>query len=143
MPAFPSDAWIDAMDAALAGHAGLREATAGLHVVVRTEVTGVPGRGTVAYLVDLDHGTNRVRRAQEASHADVSFTTDHETARGIRHGTMSAQAAFLAGRLRLGGDARVLTEHQGVLAEVDDVFASARADDAVDAVDAIGEAVDA
>ena len=62
-----------------------------------------------------------------ADAAVVRFTLDHETALGIARGTGSAQQAFMAGALQVGGDLRVLLDHQVVLSALHDVFAAVRA----------------
>ena len=49
------------------------------------------------------------------------------TAASIAMGQGSAQRAFMTGRLRVGGDLRVLLEHSDVLAQLEDVFAAVRA----------------
>ena len=53
----------------------------------------------------------------------MTFTQDVETAAAVNRGELSAQAAFMTGRLRVGGDVQVLLDRQPALAEVDDIFA--------------------
>jgi hypothetical protein len=134
MLAYLSDEWIQALDRALVEHAALVEATSETALVLQNVVTGTR-RGTVAYTVTLDHGTNRVTPG-EHERPDVSFTCDAATAVAIATGVESAQGAFMAGRLRLGGDARRLMDNQKVLAELDDVFGPVRADTDFRGVDA-------
>ena len=121
-----SDDWIRALDRAVQESARLQAATAGTSIIVQTVVTGTPA-GSTTYAVALDRGTNRVLPGT-ADHVDVSFTCDLPTAAGIATGVESAQAAFMAGRLRIGGDTRALMDNQAVLADLDDVFAAVRAD---------------
>jgi putative sterol carrier protein len=68
----------------------------------------------------------RVERGR-ASHPDLVFTQDRATAEAIHRGELSAQAAFMQGRLRLGGDLRAVVDRAGELTAVHDVFASVRA----------------
>ena len=49
------------------------------------------------------------------------------TAEAIHRGELSAQTAFIEGRLRLGGDLRAVIERASALAAIDDVFGAARA----------------
>jgi hypothetical protein len=63
----------------------------------------------------------------DAPEPDVTFRTDYETAAAINRGLESAQAAFMRGRLQIGGDIAVLLGNAGALAELDDVFAGVRA----------------
>ena len=130
MPAYLSDEWLRAVDDALGHHRGLAAATANTALVIQNIVTGAdPAGGSVAYAIRLDHGRCEAR-AGEHPDADVTFTTDHATAEAINRGDESAQTAFMAGRLRIGGDARVLIAHQGLLAGLEDVLAFARGTDA-------------
>jgi hypothetical protein len=57
----------------------------------------------------------------------VTFTQDRTTAAAIATGRLSAQAAFIDGRLRVGGDLSALLDRAAELAALDDLFASARA----------------
>src|SRR5690349_15897580 len=133
-----SPEWIEALDHAVRGHEGLRRASADRRVVlsytvspepVRPGPAGAPptagaptttgGPGDVAYTLVLDHGDNRVQ-AGAAEDADVTFRTDRATAAAIASHAESAQTAFMAGRLRLGGDVRALMANQDLLVEVDD-----------------------
>ena len=50
--------------------------------------------------------------------ADVHIITDRATATGIQAGEISAQRAFLDGRLRIGGDVQALMNHRDALAEL-------------------------
>ena len=131
VPAYLSDDWLAAMDAAIKDHQGLAAATSDTSLVIQNVITGGPG-GQVAYAIRLDHGRGDINAGNEPA-ADVTFTTDIDTARAIHRGDESAQTAFMAGRLRIGGDARVLIANQHVLAELDDVFASVRAAEVADA----------
>jgi hypothetical protein len=126
--AYLSDEWISAMDEALRAHPGVRAGTADVALVIEQAVTGGPA-GDRAYRLRFDHGTAGVTPAPQPGGAepDVRFTCDWDTAVAVATGKESAQAAFLAGRLRLGGDSRRLTAHAGLLAPLDDVFAAVRA----------------
>jgi putative sterol carrier protein len=58
---------------------------------------------------------------------DLTFTQDRATAGAIARGELSAQAAFLDGRLRVGGDLSAARSRARALAAIADVFASPRA----------------
>jgi hypothetical protein len=79
----------------------------------------------VAYALRIADGALDVVPGR-ADDADVTFTQDRTTAAGIAAGTLSAQAAFLAGRLRIGGDLTTVQAAARDLAALDDVFAAAR-----------------
>jgi predicted lipid carrier protein YhbT len=118
---FLTDAWIDALDSAGAHAVIDRE----LRLVIQQIVHDREG-GDVAYVVRVSDGHISVRRGR-ADDADVTFTQDRVTALAIHRGELSAQAAFLDGRLRLGGDLRAVIDRAGALATIDDVFAATRA----------------
>ena len=86
---------------------------------------GPDGR-EVAYALVVSDGRVRVVRGRVAD-PDLTFTQDRATAEAIHRGDLSAQAAFMQGRLRLGGDLRAVIDRASELAAIDDVFASARA----------------
>ena len=124
MLAFLSPAWIDALDAAASSAGPLTRATAGMSVVIDQVVTD--GDEPVRYHVVVDDGTVHVRPG--AAHSPtVSFRQDVATARAIASGSLSAQRAFMTGRLRVGGDLSVLLAHGDLLSQLDDVFADVRA----------------
>lgn len=60
-------------------------------------------------------------------HPSLTFTSSYATARAIASGTSSAQAEFIAGRLRVGGDVRLLLDRRADLASGTDAFAAVRA----------------
>ncbi len=120
MPEYLSDAWIEAMNRAVADDPALRAATADITLIVQQTVTPSDGSdvdagpGTRTWYVRLDHGTNTVVSGAHPA-PDVTFRCDRDTALAIAGGHESAQIAFMAGRLRLGGDSRALIAHQGCL----------------------------
>jgi predicted lipid carrier protein YhbT len=124
MVRFLSDAWIDAMDAAIRDDDQVRDTAAGTTLAIAQVVTEAPG-GEVGYTVELEDGSARVRRGTEG--AQVTFTQDHATAVAIARGELAAQAAFIDGRLEVRGDLQVLLTHVSLLAELDEAFSRTRA----------------
>ncbi len=120
MAAFLTPAWISDLDAAACTLA----LPADLRVVVQQVVRDDDVE--VAYVVEIAGGHGRVRPGR-AENPDVSFTQDRATAAAIAQGTLSAQAAFLDGRVRLGGDLRSVLNHAAELAVIGDAFATVRA----------------
>ena len=94
--------------------------------MVQQVVPDGPEGHEVAYALVLDDGRVRVERGR-VDDPDLTFTQDRATAEAIHRGELSAQAAFMQGRLRLGGDLRAVIDRAGELAAIDDVFAGARA----------------
>lgn len=132
-----SDDWISAFDNIVRNHDGLRGASAGHRVVIQYTVSDEPltveGDATAAtdvseveYAIVLDHGDNRVIPGRSGD-PDITLRTDRRTAAAIATHAESAQTAFMSGRLRLGGDVRVLIATQSLLVEIDDCTADLRA----------------
>lgn len=124
MAQYLSDEWIDELDRAACADASLAEATRHLALVIQQEIVGGPC-GDIAFHVDIDHGTVRVRSGA-AGHPDVTFQQDHATAVAVGTGDLSAQTAFMIGKLRVRGDVETLMRHQDAFDGVDDVFMAVR-----------------
>jgi putative sterol carrier protein len=116
-----TDAWLLELDAA----AGAATVPDDLHLVVQQVVLDDRGRET-AYAIRFTGGHASVI-AGRVDDADVTFTQDRATAAAIAQGELSAQVAFMAGRLRVGGDLHEVMDRTQVLTDLGDVFASARA----------------
>lgn len=125
MVEFLSTEWIAALDAAASSSAALRDATADVAFVLQQTVTDTRD-GDVSWHVTVDHGEVRVRSGP-APRADVTFIQDDATARAVGSSELSAQAAFMLGRLRIGGDVAMLMEHRAAFDDLDDLFIDVRA----------------
>ena len=125
MLTFLSDEWIGALHEAASTDADLAERTREVSLTIEQEVTGGPD-GDVRYGMRFDRGSVAVTPGPVAD-ATVRFPQDYATAASIAMGHGSAQRAFMTGRLRVGGDLRVLLAHGDVLAQLQDVFATVRA----------------
>ncbi|MBI2704451.1 MAG: SCP2 sterol-binding domain-containing protein [Actinobacteria bacterium] len=123
MPAFLSDEWLHTLDIAARSDDDLRTAAAELDLIIQQKVTGT-SNGDVAYHVVLTPAAVGVRPGV-APDPTITFTTDLASARAIANGSESAQAAFIDGRLRVGGDLRRLLDAQGALARLGDTLAAA------------------
>jgi putative sterol carrier protein len=119
---FLTDAWLDEL-AAVAGAVTVPD---DLHLVVQQVVLDDRGRET-AYAIRIAGGRASVTPGR-VHDADVTFTQDRDTAVAIAQGELSAQVAFMAGRLRVGGDLHEVMDRTQQLVELGDLFAPARAD---------------
>ncbi|MEO6628989.1 MAG: SCP2 sterol-binding domain-containing protein [Aquihabitans sp.] len=130
MLAFLSPDWLAALDEAAQADPRLAEGTASLSLVVEQRILKVPGADSsttdLSYHVSIDHGQVSVVPGP-APAPTVRFSQDLATARAIAQGSESAQRAFMTGRIQVGGDLRALVEHQEILGDLADVFASVRA----------------
>src|SRR5690348_16625395 len=120
MPRYLSPEWFESAQRAAAGNAALHAATKGAHVVVEHEVTGGPD-GDVRFHVVVDDGRVEIVNAP-APEPTVTFVQDYETASSIGRGELSAQGAFLTGRLRVRGDVPKLVDEMDAFGGVDDLF---------------------
>jgi len=125
---YPSAAWIDRAAGAVAGDAALQQLRPPEPFVIQqtvgtaTEVDDAPSLvWHVAFGPDGVH-----LRGGRPAHADVTFACDLETARSIHNGEQSAQGAFMAGHLRVGGDINALLAHQDLLASLSDALGAVR-----------------
>jgi hypothetical protein len=128
VPRFLSAEWIDAFDRAAQRASQLVLDDDQSDLVIQHTVTSVPGADgpEVTFHLRLTAGPARVA-AGPADDPTVTFSQDHATAIGVASGATSAQAAFMAGRLRVGGRIDELLSRQGPLAGIDDLFGDLRA----------------
>ena len=124
MPRFLSPEWIDEVGRTARSSPVLADATTGVALTVQQVVTDTPD-GEVRYHVAVERGRVDVRPGQ-ASDPDVTFTQDWQTAVAMSTGELSAQQAFMEGRLRVGGDVQALAREQGAFADLDAAFAEVR-----------------
>ncbi len=102
-----------------------------VEITIQQVITGAPD-GDRTYAMVLS-GQSVTLVPGEASSPDVTFTQDWDTACGIAQGTISAQTAFMSGRMRIGGNTNLLVEHHDLLAEVDDLLVDVRGETTFDA----------
>ena len=122
MVRFLSPEWIAALDAAA------REATvpAGVRLTIQQIVTDGSG-DEVRYHLVLDEGRLQVLPG-EAESPDVTLVQTRDVAAALSSGTLNAQQALEAGRLKLRGDIGHLAREGKALGAMEDVFAAVRAD---------------
>jgi hypothetical protein len=120
-----SDEWMDEADRSLRASEALAEATTDVDLTVAYEVAGAPD-GKRTYALCFDRGAVSLQR-EVPTGAPVTFALDYTTATEIARGDLSAQAAFMQGRLKLGGDVNVLIRDGAALDGVTDALADLRA----------------
>ena len=117
---FLSTEWIKALGEAAAGQPGI-----GGGVDLTVQQTVEAPTGSVTYHVHFG-GDGVTVAAGPAAGAAIQFRSDAATARALAAGSLSAQRAFMAGDLRVGGDLRLLLEHQEALSRIGDLFGAVR-----------------
>jgi len=126
MPRYLSREWLEAAQWAIDANTSVREAVSGADFVVQHVVTG-GSDGDVTYHVRV--GVDGVRIcAGEAPDPTVVFTEDYDTAAAIGRGELSAQAAFMAGRIRVRGDLPRLVEQNSAFSDIEDALAGLRSE---------------
>jgi putative sterol carrier protein len=123
---FLTEEWIQDLDEALRSDERVRTAEAGSSLVIQQTVTGVGGDAAVSWHMRIA-STDADVTAGAAPSPDVTFTQDHATAVAIGTGELSAQAAFMLGKLRIGGDVSRLIAQRELFEDLDDTFAEVRA----------------
>ena len=115
---FLSEAWFEALAAALAATGGTVDAAAGGTVAVGQIVTGVPGTGEVRYTVTLaPDGSGSLLRGSTAG-ADIVLVEDWTTAEAVASGHSTIGEMLGAGRIKLQGDTRALVGAGDLLTRV-------------------------
>jgi putative sterol carrier protein len=115
VPEFLSDEWVDALGAA----AVQAEVDPAATIAIRQVVDDV------SWTVRVAGGRIAIDRSPEG--ADVTITTDRDTAAALVRGELATQDAFAAGRLRLGGDLQALLAAAGALSGLEAAYAGVRA----------------
>lgn len=119
-----SEEWLSAAGEAIQASKELQEASVGADVTVAYEVTGTPS-GKVAYGISLTDGTAKLV-SEAMPDAQTTFSLDYDTAVQIAKGELSAQAAFMQGRMKLGGDVTLLIEHYRIVDGLADTLGALR-----------------
>jgi putative sterol carrier protein len=126
MPRYLSPEWLDAARREIDASTSVRAAASGLDFVVQHVVTG-SADGDVTYHVRVGEDGVRICPG-EAAEPTVVFTEDYGTAAAIGRGELSAQAAFITGRIRVHGDLPKLVEQSNAFSDIADVLAGLRAE---------------
>lgn len=121
MVRFLSPEWIEALDRRARDADVARD---GSTIVVEQSVTEY-GAEPITYQLVVGDDAARVVAGAPLEPA-VTLRTDRATATAIARGELSAQQAFIEGRLRVGGDARALVRHATMLAQLDRSFTALR-----------------
>jgi putative sterol carrier protein len=123
VPEYLSPAWFEAADRALRADTALAAAAERVHLVLQQTVDDPPPGTT--WHIRIDDGSVSLSPGP-ADDATVTFRCDRATALDVHRGRTSAQAAFMAGNLQVGGDIGALLAHQELLAGLGDVLAPLR-----------------
>lgn len=145
MIAFLSDEWLAEMARLVAEASSLRDATQQLDspedFAVAQHITDVPSTDVpstdgspantihnVDYYIKFGLGPASVHpESVDENLPHVSFTQSYATAVAIATGELSAQSAFMAGQLRVGGRVDLLTANVSIMENLDDVLGELRA----------------
>lgn len=125
MAVYLSDAWFDELTLALAAAAPLSSPGGDDVTLALQQVVIDTPEGDLSYWLALDDAKLNVGRGRLVD-PDITITETYDTAVAVVRGELSTEAAFLAGRVRVGGDLRALTMHQSRLQQVAAAVAGVR-----------------
>jgi putative sterol carrier protein len=128
MPAFASADWVDDLNRALAElTVDSSMVTGDLPVVIQQVVTFPdPDREPTTWSVTVE--PNAVTAAPgRASSPDITFTQPLAVAEAVHRGEISAREAFMLGRIRIGGDVRLLVSSQALFTALAEASSMAEA----------------
>ena len=114
-----SDEWLAALDSA--ARTVTVDPPAADTIVVQTVVTDPPGPAIAYHLTLADRSIGVQAGASDAP--TVTFTQSRETAAAVASGRRSAQEAFMAGDIRVGGDVTALIQQREAFRAFDEVMA--------------------
>ncbi len=120
MVKFLTDEWVSALDHEASAHVSPIADTFVVEYRVELET-----HESFVYQIRFDADAVTVRTGAP-SPPTVVLSTNRLTAHGVATNTMSAQAAFMAGQLRLDGDTMAMVRNHDGLAMLDDIFAAVR-----------------
>ncbi|MDP8991865.1 MAG: SCP2 sterol-binding domain-containing protein [Actinomycetota bacterium] len=121
MARYLSQEWFEEVNAAARREHERAPRPAGGELTLQQIVSGGPD-GDVRYWVRVGHGALQAGLG-EAADADATVSQSWETAVAVVKGDLDAQAALMAGRIRLSGNAASLVEHQEALRGLHAAFA--------------------
>jgi hypothetical protein len=119
-----SDEWVEAADALLRS-VTIEPPVEGAGFTLETCVTGPDGERR--YVLEFTGTGVTARPTVPGERPTVRLSQRSEVAAAVAAGATSAQAAFLAGDIQVGGDVSMLIANAGLVAQVGDVLADLRA----------------
>ena len=112
---FLSDEWLDEAKAIREKYAG-QGTPIGHKIKMNQVITGVPfGDGELQLYMDTSERRDRDGEGRSCADADVTVTTDYETARKIfvDQDPQAGMQAFMSGKIKVQGDMMKLMQMQG------------------------------
>lgn len=101
---------------------------------LETVIADAAPDGPQGYVIEFDGPAMSARPPRPGEHTTLRLSQRYDVACGIARGELSAQAAFLAADIQVGGDVAVLIGNAGLIAQLGDVLAPLRERTAFDPV---------
>lgn len=112
---FLTDQWAKEVTEALNASEQFKQA-AGSHAARIQQVVSAPD-GEVKYYFVLENGQAEVALG-EIDNVDATITQDYDTATALMKNELSATAAYMSGKIRIGGELMKLMQLQGVIGAI-------------------------
>jgi len=112
---FLSDDHMEAATAALNANDGFVNSIANINMGLQFHVNEAPS-GDVDYHLSIADGSAAMALG-ELDGADVSITSDYETATALFKGDLNTQMAFMTGKIKVAGNLAVLMMHQNIITQ--------------------------
>jgi putative sterol carrier protein len=113
MSKFLSEAWAQAVTAALSQHEGFRNAIGSNELGIQFETEDGPD-GAVSYYLAAGGGSAHMALGELES-PDVTVKMNYDTAAAVSKGDLNVQTAFMTGKLKVSGNLAKLMMHQGAI----------------------------
>ena len=112
---FLSDDHMEAATAALNANDAFVSSIANINMGLQFHVNDGPS-GDIDYNLSVGDGSATMATG-ELEGADVTITSDYETAADLFKGDLNTQMAFMTGKIKVAGNMAVLMMNQGVINE--------------------------
>jgi putative sterol carrier protein len=120
---FLSEEWTQQATDTLNSHEGFSGAVASIDMGLQFSVSDTPDGGDVDYTVSVGGGSAAISLGTLEG-ADVSISSNYETASGISAGDLNMQTAFMTGKIKVAGNLAKLMMHQAALGHMATALAS-------------------
>lgn len=113
---FLTDDWFAAANEAIGNHEAFQSAIEGKSLGAGFVVSDGDNGEPLTYGLGIVDGVASLTRG-ELEDADVTITSDYESAVGIAKGELNTQMAFMTGKIKVSGNLASLMMHQNIITQ--------------------------